>query len=116
MMGISYIEQCQHSADSGHFSAYSTPLWNEVWSVAGYDYLTRFNLYTNNGRTTSSVIPIGPSSYELFWGDKVQFIQLRKGQETLVMLDLKTFLQRLQQQTGPGSNSEVSGELMSLEG
>ena len=57
-MGVSYVEQWQHSADPKYFYANSAPLWNEVRSVAGYDYLARFNLYKTNGSASSSVITI----------------------------------------------------------
>jgi Domain of unknown function (DUF4153) len=116
MMGVSYVEQWQHLDDLTHFSANSTPLWNEVRSVAGYDYLSRFNLYQANGRSNSSIITIGSRRYELLWTRDQQLIELRDGRQTLVTLDLKPFLQRLQQQTGQGSNQGLSEALMSLEG
>jgi hypothetical protein len=115
LMGVSYLEEWQHSSDPKHFYANSTPLGNEVRSVAGYDYLTRFNLYKTNGRTGLSVITLGPRRYELFWRGDPQLIELRDGQQTLVTLDLKPFLKRLQQQTAEGSNNGLSDEVMSLD-
>ena len=116
MMGVSYMEPWQHSADPTHFYANSTPLWNEVRSVAGYDYLGRFNLSRTNGRTGSSVITIGPRRYELFWRGDEDLIELKDGQQTLVTFDLGPFLERNQQQTADGSNHGLPEELMSLEG
>ena len=116
MMGVSYVEPWQHSGDPKYFYANSTPLWNEVRSVAGYDYLARFNFYKTNGRTSSSVITIDTRRYELFWGREENRIELKDGRQTLVTLDLGPFLKRLQQQTGGGSNHGLSEALMSLEG
>ena len=116
MMGVSYVEQWQHSADPKYFYANSTPLWNEVRSVAGYDYLARFNLYKTNGSASSSVITIGGRNYELFWNRDENRIELKDGRQTLVTLDLGPFLKQLQQQTGGGSNHGLSEALMSLEG
>jgi len=116
LMGVNYLEQWQHSPDARIFSVHSTPLWNEVRSVAGYDYLSRFNLYRASSRTALSVITIGPDRYELFWGDNPQLIELKEGQDTLVTLDLKPFLERLYQQTAEGSNNGLPDKLMSLDG
>jgi|SoiMethySBSTD1v2_1073268.scaffolds.fasta_scaffold05784_5 uncharacterized protein DUF4153 len=116
MMGVSYVEQWQHTADAKYFYANSTPLWNEVRSVAGYDYLARFNLYKTNGSASSSVITINTRRYELFWGRDENRIELNDGRQRLVALDLVPFLKRLQEQTVQGSNTGLSEELMSLEG
>jgi hypothetical protein len=116
LMGVPYLDVWQHIADSKHFYANTTPLWNEVRSIAGYDYLSRFNLYRTNGGTASSVITIGSSRYELFWGPDVRFVELREGKDTLVKLDMGPFLERLRQQTAEGSNTGLSEETMSLEG
>jgi hypothetical protein len=116
MMGVSYVEQWQHTADAKYFYANSTPLWNEVRSVAGYDYLARFNLYKTNASISSSVITINTRRYELFWGRDENRIELNDGRQRLAALDLGPFLKRLQQQTVQGSNSGLSEELMSLEG
>jgi hypothetical protein len=116
MMGVPYVEVWQHVADSKHFYANTTPLWNEVRSIAGYDYLSRFNLYRTDGGTAFSVITIGSSRYELFWGPDVQSVELREGKETLVKLDMGPFLERLRQQTAEGTNTSLSEETMSLEG
>jgi hypothetical protein len=115
MMGVRYVEAWQHSTDPKHFYANSTPLWNEVRSVAGYDYLARFNLYRTNGSTSSSVITIDTRRYELFWGRDENRIELNDGRKVLVALDVGPFLKRLQQQTVQGSNSGLAEELMSLE-
>ena len=115
MMGVSYIEQWQHSADPKYFYANSTPLWNEVRSVAGYDYLARFNLYKTNGSASSSVITIDTRRYELAWARDENRIELKDGRQALVTLDLGPFLKRLQEQTVQGSNSGLAEELMSLE-
>ena len=115
LMGVSYVEQWQHSADPKYFYVNAAPLWNEVRSVAGYDYLARFNLYKTNGSTNSSAILIRQRSYELFWSRDENHIELRDGRQTLVALDLGPFLKRLEQQTVQGSNSGISEELMSLE-
>jgi len=116
LMGVSYLEEWQHSSDPKHFYANVTPLWNQVRSIAGYDYLSRFNLYKTNGGTASSVFNIGSSHYELFWGPDVQSVGLRLGKETLVTLEMGPFLKRLQQQTAEGSNTGLSEEVLSLEG
>jgi len=116
MMGVSYVEQWQHSADPKYFYANSAPLWNEVRSVAGYDYLARFNLYKTNGSASSSVMTIDTRRYELVWARDENRIELGDGRQGLVTLDLGPFLKRLQQQTVQGSNSGLSEELMSLEG
>lgn len=116
LMGVTYVEQWQHSGDAKHFYANSTPLWNEVRSVAGYDYLSRIHLYKANERMTSSAILLGQDSYELFWGGDTQLIGLKLGSKTLLTLDMKPFLQRLYQHTAEGSNHGLSQELMSLEG
>jgi len=116
MMGVSYVEQWQHTADAKYFYANSTPLWNEVRSVAGYDYLARFDLYKTNGSASSSVITINTRRYELFWGRDENRIELNDGRQRLVALDLVPFLKRLQEQTVQGSNTGLSEELMSLEG
>ncbi|MCI0419957.1 MAG: DUF4153 domain-containing protein [Acidobacteria bacterium] len=116
MMGVAYLDVWQHSADPKHFSANAPPLWNEVRSIAGYDYLSRFNLFRTNGGTASTVISIGASSYELFWGPDVQSVGLRLGKEPLVTLEMGPFLKRLQQQTAEGSNTGLSEEVLSLEG
>jgi uncharacterized protein DUF4153 len=116
MMGVRYVEAWQHSTDPKHFYANSTPLWNEVRSVAGYDYLARFNLYRTNGSTSSSVITIDTRRYELFWGRDENLIELNDGRQVLVALDVGPFLKRLQQQTVQGSNSGLAEELMILEG
>ena len=116
LMGVPYLDVWQHIAGSKHFYASTNPLWNEVRSIAGYDYLSRFNLYSTNGGTASNVIPIGSSRYELFWGPDAQFVEFRKGKDTLVKLDMGSFLERLRQQTAEGSNTGLSEEVMSLEG
>jgi len=115
MMGVTYVEQWQHSADAKYFYANSAPLWNEVRSVVGYDYLARFNLYKTNGSASSSVITIDTRRYELFWGRDENRIELKDGRQALVILDLGPFLKRLQEQTVQGSNSGLAEELMSLE-
>ena len=115
MMGVTYVEQWQHSADAKYFYANSAPLWNEVRSVAGYDYLARFNVYKTNGSASSSVITIDTRRYELFWGRDENKIELKDGRQALVILDLGPFLKRLQEQTVQGSNSGLAEELMSLE-
>jgi hypothetical protein len=115
MMGVSYVEQWQHTADAKYFYANSTPLWNEVRSVAGYDYLARFNLYKTNGSASSSVITIDTRRYELFWSRDENRIELKDGRQALVALELGPFMNRLQEQTVQGSNSGLAEELMSLE-
>jgi len=116
MMGVAYLDVWQHIADPKHFYANATPLWNQVRTIAGYDYLSRFNLYKTNGGTASSVINIGSSHYELFWGPDVQSVGLRLGKEVLVTIEMGPFLKRLQQQTAEGSNTALSEEVLSLEG
>jgi hypothetical protein len=115
LMGVSYVEPWQHSADSKSFYA-SSPLRNNVRSVTGYDYFAPFNLYKTNGKASSSMIPIGERNYEIFWSRDENRIELRDGIQTLVALDLGPFLKQLQQQTESGSNYGLSEALMSLEG
>jgi len=114
MMGVSYLDPWQYSPDAKQFYANSTPVGNEVRSIAGYDYLWRFSLYKNAAGT--GLIRIGTNRYELLWKDDAQSIELTDGRQPLVTLDMNPFLKRLQEQTAPGSNTGLPVELMTLEG
>ena len=65
MMGVSYLDAWQHSVDAKQFYASSSPVWNEVRSIAGYDHLWRFYLYKTGTGSGPSVITIGSNRYEL---------------------------------------------------
>ena len=114
MMGVSYLDPWQYSPDAKQFYASSTPVGNEVRSIAGYDYLWRFSLYKNAAGT--GLIRIGTNRYELLWKNDAPFIELTDGRHPMVTLDMNPFLERLQEQTAGGSNSGLPVELMTLEG
>jgi MFS family permease len=116
MMGVTYMETWEHTADGKRFYAGSAPAWNEVRSISGYDYLCRFNLYKTQSGTSQSVITIGPSRYELLWRNDGHVIELTDGRRTLLTLEMKPFLARLQHQTAQGANSGLPTEVMSMEG
>jgi hypothetical protein len=116
MMGVGYVEPWQHTADSGHFYANSAWPWDEARRIAGYDYLSRFNLFKTNGGTSTTVIRLESNAYELCWDRNAGVIELRQGRQPLVALDLAPFLERLARDTGEGSNAGLPGDLMSVEG
>jgi hypothetical protein len=51
----------------------------------------------------------------LFWWADGETLELREGKTNLVTIALKQFIVRILQQTGEGSNSMLSMDLMSLE-
>jgi hypothetical protein len=115
LMGVTYVNNWDSRANSKFFSANLKRQWQEAQSIAGYEYLLRFNLYRAGTSTPSQLFSIGSRQIELFWGADGLTLEIREGKTNLVTIALKPFIERVQQQTGEGSNAMLPEELMSLE-
>ena len=64
----------------------------------------------------SQTANIGSRHFEVYWGADGQTFEFREGKTNLVTIDLKPFIDRIQQQPGEGSNTLLPEDLLSLEG
>lgn len=116
LMGVAYIRPWEYHASPKDFYASPLPHWQEPRSIAGYEFLSQFSLYRTNGRAISHPVTIGSRHFELAWSADGQAIEFQEAKNTLANLDLRPFLNRIQQQTGQGSSVGLSQDLLSLEG
>ena len=116
LMGVTYVNNWDSRANPRVFSVSSKRQGQDAQMVAGYDYLLSFNFYRSGTSPYSQTSNIGARHFELYWGTDGQTFEIREGKTNLVLIDLKPFFERIQQQPGEGAHTSLPEDLLSVEG